>query len=72
MNIPLYNGNLDTKSKRLKVESYRLYQQQWEKDFVTVDRLRDKMKDNDPDYVETQIGKAVAEVKTKSGHASAT
>ena len=37
-----------------------------EKDFVTVDRLRDKMRDNDPDYVETQIVKAVAEVKAKS------
>ena len=43
-----------------------------EKDFVAVDRLRDKMRDNNPDYVETHIGKAVTEVKTKSGHASAT
>ena len=38
-----------------------------EKDFVTVDRIRDKMRKNDPDYVETQIVKAVAEVKAKSG-----
>ena len=43
-----------------------------EKDFVAVDSIRDKMRDNEPDYIETQIGKAVAEVKTKSGHASAT
>ncbi len=39
----------------LPVERYRLYQQQWEKDFVAVDQIRDKMRDNDPDYVETQI-----------------
>ena len=56
----------------LPAERYRLYQQQWEKDFVAVDRIRDKMKDNDPDYVETQVVKAVAEVKGKSGDASAT
>ncbi len=37
-----------------------------EKDFVAVDRLRDKMRDNNPDYVETQIVKAVAEVNAKS------
>ncbi len=37
-----------------------------EKDFVAVDRIRDKMRDNDPDYIETQIVKAVAEVKGKS------
>ena len=37
-----------------------------EKDFVAVDQLRDKMRDNDPDYVETQIVKAVAEVNAKS------
>ena len=60
------------KIKRLKVERYRLYQQQWEKDFVTVDRLRDKMRNNDPDYVETQIVKAVTEVKSKSGDTSDT
>ena len=47
----------------LPVERYRLYQQQWEKDFVTVDQIRDKMRDNDPDYVETQIVKAVAEAE---------
>ena len=39
----------------LPVERYRLYQQQWEEDFVAVDQIRDKMRDNDPDYVETQI-----------------
>ncbi len=37
-----------------------------EKDFGAVDQLRDKMRDNDPDYVETQIVKAVAEVNAKS------
>lgn len=37
-----------------------------EKDFVAVDRIRDKMRNNDPDYVETQIVKAVAEVNAKS------
>ena len=47
----------------LPVERYRLYQQQWEKDFVAVDQIRDKMRDNDPDYVETQIVKAVAEAE---------
>ena len=56
----------------LPVERYRLYQQEWEKDFVAVDRIRDKMRDNDPDYVETQIVKAAAEVKAKSGDTSAT
>ena len=45
----------------LPVERYRLYQQEWEKDFVAVDRIRDKMRDNDPDYVETQIVKKVVE-----------
>jgi len=59
------NENSDTKSKGLRVERYRLYPQEWEKEFVAVDQLRDKMRDNDPDYVETQIVKAVAEVKTK-------
>ncbi len=37
-----------------------------EKDFVAVDRIQDKMRNNDPDYVETQIVKAVAEVNAKS------
>ncbi|MCY3682145.1 MAG: AAA family ATPase [Gemmatimonadetes bacterium] len=37
-----------------------------EKDFVAVDKLRDKMRDNNPDYVETQTLKAVAEVNAKS------
>ncbi len=56
----------------LPAERYRLYQQEWEKDFVAVDRIRDKMRDNDPDYVETQIVNAVSEIKGKSGDASAT
>lgn len=56
----------------LPVERYRLYQKEWEKDFVAVDQIRDKMRDNDPDYVETQIVKAVSEVKGKSGDTSAT
>ena len=43
-----------------------------EKDFVAVDQIRDKMRDNDPDYVEKQIVKAVSEVKAKSGDTSAT
>ena len=53
------------------MEHSRLYQQEWKKGFVAIDRIRDKMRDNDPDYVETQIVKAVAEVKAKSGHANA-
>ena len=39
----------------LPVERYRLYQQEWEKDFVAVDRIRDKMRDNDPDSVTIRI-----------------
>ena len=39
----------------LPVERYRLYQQEWEKDFAAVDRIRDKMRDNDPDSVTIRI-----------------
>ena len=56
----------------LPVERYRFYQQEWEADFAAVDQLRNRMKQNDPDFVEAQIEKAVAEVKAKSGISSAT
>ena len=44
----LFHMNLDGWSNALYfTEDYD------EKDFVAVDQLRDKMRDNDPDYVET-------------------
>lgn len=37
------------------IELYRLYQQEWEKGFAAVDRIREKMKGYDPAQVEAQI-----------------
>lgn len=51
------------------VELYRLYQQEWEKGFATVDRIQEKMKGYDSAQVEAQIEKAVAEVKAESNAA---
>jgi len=51
------------------VELYRLYQQEWEKGFAAVDRIRAKMKGYDPAQVEAQIEKAVSEVKAEANAA---
>lgn len=53
----------------LPMEEYLLYEREWEKDFALVDRIREKMKDCNPEYVEQQIGRAVAEVKATSNAA---
>jgi len=48
------------------IELYQLYQQEWEQSFAVVDRIREKMKDFDSDFIEAQIAKAVAEVKAEA------
>lgn len=48
------------------IELYQLYQQEWEAGFAVIDRIQEKMKDYDPDFIESQIAKAVAEVKAES------
>ena len=47
-------------------EMYQLYQQEWEKDFAVVDRIREKMKGFDPDEIQASIDQAVEEVKAIS------
>ena len=47
-------------------EMYQLYQQEWEKDFAVVDRIREKMKGFDPAKIQARIDQAVEEVKAKS------
>ena len=54
------------------MELYRLYQQEWEEDFAVVDGIRERMKDYDPEFVDGQIAKAIAEVKAKSDASNAT
>jgi hypothetical protein len=44
-------------------EMYQLYQQEWEKGFAAVDRIREKMKGFDPDEIQANIDLAVEEVK---------
>ena len=56
----------------LPMELYRLYQQEWEEDFADVDRVREKMKHYDPEFVEGQIAKAIAEVKAESDASNTT
>ena len=53
----------------LPMEEYLLYEQEREKDFAVVDRIQEKMKGYNSEYVEKQIGKAVAEVKAVSNPA---
>ena len=48
------------------MELYQLYQEEWERDFSVVDRIRKKMKDFDPDEIQTHIDQAVEEVKAQS------
>ena len=48
-----------------RYESYQAYLRQREKDFAVFDRIDAKMKDYDPDFIEAQVEKAVAEVKTQ-------
>lgn len=47
-------------------DMYQLYQQEWEKKFAVVDRIREKMKGFDPDEIQARIDLAVEEVKAKS------
>ena len=47
-----------------------LYRQKWEEDFIAVDRLREKMRDNDPNEVEKLIEKAREDLKADSGATS--
>ena len=47
-------------------EMYQIYQQEWERDFAVVDRIREKMKGFDPDEIQARIDLAVEEVKAKS------
>ena len=47
-----------------RYESYQACQQQREEDFA-IYIIDDKMKDYAPDFIDAQIEKAVAEVKTK-------
>lgn len=47
--------------------SYRTYLRQREEDFAIFDEIDGKMKGFDPDFIEAQIEKAVAEVKTGVG-----
>lgn len=49
-----------------RYESYRAYQRQREADFSVFDRIDKKMKDYDPDFIDAQIDKAVAEVKANA------
>ena len=53
----------------LPMEEYLLYEQEREKDFAVVDRIQEKMKGYNSEYVEEQIEKAVAEVKATSNSA---
>jgi hypothetical protein len=50
----------------LPMELYRLYQDEWEKDFAVVDRIREKTKGFDPAEIQTRIDQAVEEVKAES------
>lgn len=46
-----------------RYETYQAYLRQREEDFAIFDEIDEKMKDFDPDFIEAQIEKAVAEVK---------
>ena len=48
-----------------RYESYEAYRRRREENFAVLDRIAEKMQGYDPDYVESQIEKAVAEVKTE-------
>jgi hypothetical protein len=50
----------------LPMELYRLYQEEWEKDFAVVDRIREKMKGFDLEEIQARIDQAVEEVKAES------
>lgn len=52
-----------------RYEDYQAYQRQREKDFAVLDEVADDLKDYDPDFIESQIEKAVTEVKAESNHA---
>ena len=49
-----------------RYESYQAYQRQRETDFAVFDRVDEKMKDYDPDFIDAQIEKAVNEVKAEA------
>ena len=44
-----------------RYESYQAYLRQREKDFAIFDVIDEKMKDYDPDFIESQVEQAVAE-----------
>ena len=46
-------------------ESYQAYQRERERDFAIFDEVDERMKDYDPDFIESQIEKAVEEVEAK-------
>ena len=49
-----------------RYESYQAYLRQREKDFAIFDVIDEKMKGYDPDFIESQVEQAVAEVKTEA------
>lgn len=49
-----------------RYESYQAYRRQREKDFAALDDVAEDLKDFDPDFLEAQIEKAVAEVKAEA------
>lgn len=49
-----------------RYESYQAYLRQREEDFAVLDEVDKDLKDYDPDFIEAQIEKAVAEVKAES------
>ena len=46
-------------------EMFRSYQRRREQNFAVIDRIREKMKDVDPDELQARIDQAVEEVKAK-------
>ncbi len=49
-----------------RYESYQAYRRQRERDFAILDKVAEDFKDYDPDFIEGQIEKAVAEVKVEA------
>jgi PHD/YefM family antitoxin component YafN of YafNO toxin-antitoxin module len=49
-----------------RYESYQTYQRQREKDFAVLDKIDEDLKDYDPGFIESQIEKAVDEVKAEA------
>jgi hypothetical protein len=49
-----------------RYKSYQTYLRQREADFAVLDEIAEDLKDYDPDFIERQIDKAVAEVKAQA------